>query len=303
MVGVAGIAAAVAGMVTAGRATDEPSNAPGATTVATATGPDVARFNDDVRTAVVPALAFANGVHVIARDLRAGSLTAEEVRRRAAAYEDQLAEARASLGAVEAPPSLRPALELQRTGIDLYAAASRALGRAEGTAALEWVDAAVRLKLLGDHVFDRGRVATSMAAGAASDLLAEPVPDFAAEGVAAGGSVGPPAPERPRAPGAWRDDADAIAPALGAITDQPAMAFARASGELAARFEDLALTEAGRVLRLALLVAEEAGAIERRGRAETGPAGPDRLAADLADIVIRLWSAAAPIAGVAPVPG
>lgn len=270
-----------------------------ATTAATVAGADVAAFNDDVRAAVVHALAFASGVHLIVRDLRAGSLGASEVRARSAAFAPQLGDAMEALAAVDAPSGLEDALRLQQHGLELYALANRVLGRVEVDDADGWGAAALRLKLIGDHVVDRGRVATSIAAGADAGLDTPPVPDFAAEGAAPAG-IGRPADERRRDVGAWRAEVDALGGAVADARNRPAAELTRAAAAVAARFDDAALTEAARVLRLALLVASEAAALEARD--EPGPAASDDLAVELVRVAVRLWSTAAPVAGIGRAP-
>lgn len=311
------LAAALAIRSMVGSDDPKPPTPPIQTSTTRVPDPALLKLDEELTGAVNLSVAFAGSVQVLDRELRAGTLQGDELARRAVAFEDQVTQSLATVSALKVPAEAETVKVRAVEAMRLYQISTRLLQGEAGVVDTEHSGLAVRVKLLADRVFDRARIALDVAtngepSASGQRVLAGPaIPDFAAEAPDTGSGPGvAPAPERPLETTAWQSEVRRQALAVGEILDaidwasvpgddaeafEQQVAITRSTDALAVVLPDLLLTEAGRTLRLATAVLEQAAASRRIGALQP--------AAALLDAGRRIWAIAAEDAGTSPTLG
>lgn len=300
-------------------ASDDPTPLPTPAQTTTTKVPDPAlhKLDEELSGAVNLSVAFAGSVQVLDRELRAGTLPGDELARRAVAFEDQVTQSLTTVSELKVPEGAQAVKVYAIEAMRLYQISTLLLQGEGGVVDTRHSGLAVRVKLLADRVFDRARIALDVETNGAPSasgqrvLTSPAIPDFAAEAPDTGSGPGvAPAPERPLGAAAWRSEVRRQALAVGRILDaidwpsvpsddaeafEQQMAITRSTDALAIVLPDLSLTEAGRTLRLATAVLEQAVASRRIGAIQS--------AAALLDAGRRIWAVGAEDAEASPTLG
>jgi hypothetical protein len=222
----------------------------------------------------------------------------------ATGYRSSILEDKKNLAALHPAPGAAPALLYEDLAMDLYTESTDALAagaEAGGVAQQSLIQQALRLELLGDRVFDRGREIENLASLHPGSLtLPSAIPDFAGRDLGPTGSALAPGEEKALTARAWRrvvqQAARAVPPAVRLRDRAQLNSFVI---NLGATVEGSAcLTGVGRALRDGVAVAGEAALVARH---QAGPRAL-ALAESLTNTSVSIWNDAAAIGGVPKLP-